>query len=137
MNGKLHAKTVDASSVADGFDGEAWVTFRTRIKGKYRQQLAKYQGIIKRLQSAESGSEDEVEAHKEMILFDEKIIPKVVVALIIKWNWIDEETGNQHGKPTAEIIRDEITFDQQVFLLSNIYNIVNGATGENPTNGDN
>lgn len=135
------------SGVATGVDGPAWIKFRTRIKGKYRKKLVRYRkvglemvGLGAKATAFQDALNDEniqlngqvdnyIASADEFVRYDEDVIPPIFWALIVDWNWLDEETGEALPL-TVESVQDELDHVQTEWLAEQIYEILNQRTAE-------
>ena len=135
--------------VALGVDGPAWIKFKTRIKGKYRKNLVRYRqvglkmaalatkGIVAEEQGRQLNGEVDmyVDTAIEFTEYDEDVIPAIFHALIVDWNWLDEETGELLPL-TVESVQDELDHVQTEWLATQIYEILNQRAAEGNSKSD-
>ena len=124
--------------IAQGVDGDAWIKIKTRIKGKYRRKLLKYQQMGLEIASIDTDNlngnvEALTELSGEFIRYDEEEIPKLLAALITDWNWQDDETEEGLSLNVGNI-QNELDHVQITWLLAQVTEVLRDRVTEgNPS----
>ncbi len=127
---KRHVKRFEVpEEVAVGIDGEAaWVEIKTRIKGKHIKAMQETLSSLAEIANINTDNLTEAEAEKLVTKANEAMasadrVYEVYAALVMAWNWLDEETGEPLPQPTAQVIEDELDQIQTAYIREKIRKI--------------
>jgi hypothetical protein len=108
---KDYTSRIDASEIASGVNGEpAYVVVKTRLKNKWINAYQRAQIALGALMSMKEGDDlSDVPDQADEVF---KAVFGAYAAFVVRWNWIDEETGEPLPQPTGQIIQDELYNNQ-------------------------
>ena len=123
-----HVKRIETpEDIAVGADGSAWIELKTRIKGKYRRTLIKYENIGVEIQALNveqmNGNVGQyAELSQRFIDYDEQQIPKLMSALVVNWNWAGDD--GQVLPLDLNTFQDELDQYQSAWLTQQIVGLL-------------